>query len=455
MQQNKYYLFLLIVIVTIVINFQFKAQNLTNNPISYYGIGETEPLFESISGGLGNAGSTYVDSTLINYHNPASYSFLSKGQPLFSTAISSRLSTFSENGNSTFSNISNMNHFTIGLSAGKRIGLAFGIQPYSRKGYDFIDKLIYPTDTIINRYSGYGSSNEAFMGISYLILNQEKSKLSIGINSGYVFGSLTDRRTSRESSTKFGGIDEKNIDIRAFHYVASIYYEYKFLNGNSFSLNSIVDPSQKFKTFASQNLYQSSDVDNRLYYYRLDSTGQIDGTLNTPLKLSFGGNYKIKFRDANKKDGYLKNSEISIFTTFNYNNYTDFKINTGITNNITTYYNNYKLNLGVQYIPESQFLSSAMNTKLIQRMRYRVGSYYGTLPIQLNNKTRIDYGVTAGFGIPIKIHKSLSSFNFSFGYGYQSNGLKGSLSENYISIGAGIIIAPGNFEKWFVKRKYD
>ena len=50
-----------------------------------------------------------------------------------------------------------------------------------------------------------------------------------------------------------------------------------------------------------------------------------------------------------------------------------------------------------------------MNTKLIQRMRYRVGSYYGTLPIQLNNKSRIDYGVTAGFGIPIKIHKSLSS----------------------------------------------
>lgn len=59
------------------------AQNLTNNPISYFGIGETNRLFGSIEGGIGQSGLTFVDSTLINYQNPASYSFLAKGQPLF------------------------------------------------------------------------------------------------------------------------------------------------------------------------------------------------------------------------------------------------------------------------------------------------------------------------------------------------------------------------------------
>ncbi len=431
------------------------AQNLTNNPISYFGIGETNRLFGSIEGGIGQSGLTYVDSTLINYQNPASYSFLAKGQPLFSTAVSGRLSTFSENGYSTFSNVTNMNHFSIAMSNGKRIGLAIGIQPYSRKGYSFNDNIIYSSDTIINGYNGQGSTNEAFLGMSYLVFNKQNSKLSIGLNGGYVFGSLMDQRTSRESSTSFGGIQERTVDINSFHLLTSIYFQHHFVKGNSFAISILVDPSQKFTTNSSQNLYQSSDVNNRQYYYRLDSTGQIHGSITTPLDMSFGINYKIKFRDANKKDGYLKNSEIGFFTDLKIADYSTYKINTGITNNSTNYFNTYRMSLGVQYVPETQFLSSAMNTKLIQRVRYRTGAYYGTLPIQLNNQTRSDYGLTAGFGIPIKVHKSLSSFNLSLGYGFQSNGVKGSLTENYISIGAGIIIAPGSFEKWFVKRKYD
>ena len=61
------------------------AQNLTSNPMSYYGIGEYQRVSHSVLGGLGNASEAYVDSTFLNIYNPASDAFLAKGQPLFST----------------------------------------------------------------------------------------------------------------------------------------------------------------------------------------------------------------------------------------------------------------------------------------------------------------------------------------------------------------------------------
>jgi len=431
------------------------AQNLTSNPISYYGIGEYQQVNHSVLGGLGGASEAYVDSTYLNFYNPASYAFLAKGQPLFSTGIGSRFSTFEENGNSSFSNVTQMTHFALGVPFGKRFGLVIGLKPYAKKGYDFIDENTYSTDTIINRYYGSGSINESFLGFSVAILNQNNLKLSIGLNGSYLFGSVMDARSSRLSSTMSGGIEESTLEIKGIHTNLGVYFEQTLAKGNSFSLAYMIDPSQKLNVFSSIDLYQSADVTDITYFYRLDSTGSIKGEMNSPLKMTIAGSYKFRFNDANKKDGYLKKSEIAFNGSFNYVDYSTYSLITTIYNDLTSFQNTQKIALGVQYTPEVQFLSAAMNTNLMQRMRYRVGGYYGSLPIQLNSNTVSDLGLTAGFGIPIKIQKSLSSFNLSCGYGVRKTNSSTSLSEHYFSINAGIIIAPANFEKWFVKRKYD
>lgn len=431
------------------------AQNLTSNPMSYYGIGEYQRVSHSVLGGLGNASEAYVDSTFLNIYNPASYAFLAKGQPLFSTGLGTRISNYQENGNSSLSSVTQMTHFALGVPFGKRFGLVMGIKPYAKKGYDFIDENTFSTDTIINRYYGSGSINESFLGFSVAILNQTNRKLSVGLNGSYLFGKVIDARSSRLSSTLSGGIEESSLELKGIHSNFGLYFEETFAKGNSFSLAYIIDPSQKMNAFSTLDLYQSVDITDVNYFYRLDSTGSIQGEMNSPLRMTIAGSYKFRFNDANKKDGYLKKSEIALNGSFNFVDYSNYSLTTDNYSDLTSYVNTQKIALGVQYTPEVQFLSAAMNTTMMQRMRYRVGGYFGALPIQLNSNTLNDLGVTAGFGIPIKIQKSLTSFNLSFGYGVRKSNNPASFSEHYFSINAGIIIAPANFEKWFVKRKYD
>ena len=109
----------------------------------------------------------------------------------------------------------------------------------------------------------------------------------------------------------------------------------------------------------------------------------------------------------------------------------------------------------MQYTPESSFLSSASSSKIFEKIRYRAGFYNYTLPIQQSLNTINDYGVTLGFGIPIQVQKSMSSVNISVGYGQRNNGVSTDFRESYTSINFSLIMAPGNFEKWFVKRKYN
>ena len=71
------------------------TQTTSSSPYSTSGIGEEGALPEAQFGGIGNISSVVFDSTLINTYNPASYSLLSFGQPLFSVGVSSKFSDYS------------------------------------------------------------------------------------------------------------------------------------------------------------------------------------------------------------------------------------------------------------------------------------------------------------------------------------------------------------------------
>ncbi|MEJ6801055.1 MAG: hypothetical protein QNK77_07740, partial [Crocinitomicaceae bacterium] len=142
------------------------AQNSINSPFSSYGIGESDGLDHSTFLGVGNATISMVDSTVLNFDNPASYSSIGKGQPLFSFGTSTRLSNYKEGSANEFNTNTSIQHFAFGLSFAKRLGMAFGLQPYSRRGYDFNVGDFIDSDSITYTYQGTGTINKAFLGLS-------------------------------------------------------------------------------------------------------------------------------------------------------------------------------------------------------------------------------------------------------------------------------------------------
>jgi hypothetical protein len=59
------------------------AQQFTKSPYSINGLGEEDYVGNATFTALGNTRSVYIDSTVLNIYNPASYAFLSHGQPIF------------------------------------------------------------------------------------------------------------------------------------------------------------------------------------------------------------------------------------------------------------------------------------------------------------------------------------------------------------------------------------
>jgi hypothetical protein len=452
---SMHYKYLTLFILAFFFYRQYSFSQITStSPYSSYGIGERDGIENAVFSGIGNSTITYFDSTTLNYLNPASYNTIGQGQPLFSVGISSRLSNYKEAGLSNFSKTVVINHFAMGFSFAKHFGFAFGLKPFSRRGYEFYTKELLVTDTIVHSYLGSGNTNEAFLGFSSNLIKLAKHQLAIGANAGYVFGSMTNERRSNLSTETAGGVDQKIVKINAFHYEFGLFYKASLNKSNNLTFSAVLEPSQSLTSSQETNLFASKFVDNSLYYQKVDSTGTIKGKIVNPMTTTVGFNYAFSFKDL-KKGVSTRNSEISIHSTYSSSEWTKYR--TTFTSELLNpnYINTAKFTFGIQYIPEKSFLGQTGSTKILETIRYRVGGYQYSLPLVVNGGTIIDRGATLGFGIPLRMQKSLSSVNFSLTYGKRGNSEATQLKEQYYGINLGVVFAPANFERWFIKRKFD
>ena len=448
----KYFTFYILALFFFSLNSY--SQITSTSPYSSFGIGERDGIDNAVFSGLGNTTITYFDSTTLNYFNPSSYNTIGKGQPLFSVGISSRLSNYSEAGVSNFSKTVVINHFAMGLSFAKHFGFAFGLKPFSRRGYEFSTKELLVTDTIVHTYLGSGNTNEAFVGLSSNLFKFTNHQLAIGANAGYVFGTMTNERRSNLSTETAGGVDQKILKIGSLHYEFGLFYKAAINKFNNLTFSALVEPSQSFSVSQETNLFATKFIDNSLYYNKIDSTGSIRGKIVNPLLTSIGFNYAYSFKDL--KNGISeRNSELSLHASYSTTNWTNY--HTTFTSELLNpnYVNTSKYTVGLQYIPEKSFLGQTGATKILETIRYRIGAYQYSLPIVVSGGSVIDRGATLGFGIPIRMQKSLSSVNLSFTYGKRGNSEATQLKEQYYGINLGIVFAPANFERWFIKRKFD
>lgn len=106
--------------------------------------------------------------------------------------------------------------------------------------------------------------------------------------------------------------------------------------------------------------------------------------------------------------------------------------------------NAFKVALGAEYIP------NPMGRSYLSHVKYRFGAFYSKPYYKIENvRAANEYGVTAGFGLPLPRTRSMLSISAQYvrTEGTQSNFLK----ENTLRIGIGLTFN----ERWFFKRKVD
>ena len=138
------------------------SQSTTNQPASYYGLGESSAQNHGVFDALGKNTINVFDSTILNFYNPATYNTLSTGNTLYSYGIQTRISNYSEQTKTQIGFTGMIDHIAIGVRIKKNMGLAFGLKPYSARGYQITDKSFTGFDSLEYTYKGSGAIQDLF-----------------------------------------------------------------------------------------------------------------------------------------------------------------------------------------------------------------------------------------------------------------------------------------------------
>ena len=433
--------------------FQTWSQSSTNQPASFYGLGESAAQNHGIFDALGKNTINVFDSTILNFYNPATYNTMSTGNTLYSYGIQTRISNYSEQTKMQIGIAGMVDHIAIGLKIKKNMGMAFGLKPYSSRGYQIIDKTFTGFDSLLYTYKGSGAIQDLFLGYSYGLVYRPKTKLSIGANASYLFGTVTNERQAKliASGSNQGGLNKNSMIIRSFHYELGAYFQQQIGKKQLLSLSAVYIPYQTIKGEYQDEFYTASNINSSSTYDTIAFSRSPIQLLNSST-IQLGLNYSILLPNMKRQSREL-HPKLSLMASLSQfgaleHNAPDLIPDFGMTNF-------QRLSFGAQFNPESRLMENISTLKGIEKMSYRFGYYTQTLPYTTNAIQYKESALSFGLGLPIMAQMSASSVNFSINVGNRTSNQSFGIQEKFISVNLSFILAPSNFDKWFRQRKLD
>lgn len=445
----------LLVVFLAATTFSF-GQSYSTNPYSASGLGEEGSLGEAAFAAVGGIKSVIVDSNLVNFYNPSSYSFLAKGQPLMSVNIAGRVSKLSQGDMSQTNGIGNLSHIALAFPIGKNFGFAFGMTPFSRKGYNLSTSSYVYEDSVHYQYRGVGTTQRVFTGLSYKLINSERTQLAIGGNLSYIFGTVGNERYAAFEGVSTAGLDETVTRMKSLYYdfgtIAKIQLDslkqHQLILGANFVPSQTLTATQDYGLYSTIGSTFNRDSISDTIVYNVDQKG----TISYPSTFTLGGGYTFT---PNNADGHLKNVyQVGVYAEFSRTTWSTYKENfSNHTNPI--YKDATRLSLGLTYRPSVSSNSKVSGGTFLNKIQYKAGFYTQSFGVQTAAGQLNENAVSVGFGIPMGLANSNSAVNISVAGGNRTDGTDTGINEKFLNISVGIVLSPSKNDRWFRKFKLD
>ena len=429
------------------------AQSPINSSYSRYGIGLMNFNSTASSFALGGATAAWADTNILNYGNPASYTFIARQRPIFDVGIGGNLTTQNTLTQSASSNGSGLRNITLGLPVSKRIGAVIGTAPFSNLGYEISNTILDDDDNEIQfLYNGDGGLTRLFGGLSYAPLMTSDQSFSLGVNVSYAFGHLAKERwilfedIASRNTKVVSNIQMRGLLIETgFQYHGKINDKINYKIGGTYALSS--DLNSKRDALATTFIYNGSGLESSID--TIDILANAEGFVRIPQMTSLGMQLEKKVGNP------AKDKKVGMFTIAaqarieEWGNYLEV-FDTDTINDALQRSNT--LSLGFEYLP---LISLTGDPKYLNLIRYRAGFRYNPTNISIAGETINNYGISFGIGLPLINTRSTSSLNIGFEFGQRGTTDNGLIEERYMQFMVGLSLSPTGFNRWFVKRKYD
>ena len=295
--------------------------------------------------------------------------------------------------------------------------------PWTTVGYDINDS----NDDIINRFTGEGGVNRAFLSAGYEIYKG----LYIGATGAYHFGNIQNESLRAQENVELGTLEANRTDYAGFAFELGAQYETKI--SKKLELRSSIQYNVASQ-INSQNTRQISSVLANMIglVTEIDTVEEIvdDSNFSLPSSVTVG----LGIGEKNKwfLGGEFEQSETSNF------------------------FNNSFRTAGVQFIDSSSFRAGGFYipnynsiTSYFERITYRAGFRYEELGLRISSQDINEFGISFGVGLPAR--RNISNLNLTFEYGQRGTTEANLVQENFFNVGISLSLN----DVWFLKRKFN
>lgn len=403
------------VLSVILLPGNIQAQNGVLSPYSRYGIGLLSDQSTGITQSMGGVGAGFRNENTLNLKNPASYSAVDTLTFVADLGLSLQNANFEENGVKMNTRNAFVDHMAMQFRIRPRIGMTVGFAPFSNVGYQFSSTSVVRRDEdgeikASNTYSGSGGVRQFIVGLGWRPVDW----LSVGANGSYLTGDITHQiYNSYSTSDVQSRVKTYDAEMKAFKFDFGVQGTIKTGEGNSLVLGVTYSPMQKLKSeVLVTDVHSSSDTVTLKDAFRL------------PEQLSAGFSYKWKNKMLAADVSYQSWSKALFFGE------------EGGSDRL-------QAALGFRICPDET------NRNILKHTYYQAGVHVSQPYIKVgNNKGPMEYGLTAGFSVPISnAYNSMSFLHVSAQYTRIQPQVKGMITENYLGINIGVTF----LERWFMK----
>lgn len=425
----------------------FLLQPKINSPYSRFGIGDLVDQHLAASTGMGGLSAAFNDPFNLNILNPAALAHLQS--TAFEVGFYAKYGTLEGDNQSQDLWSGNLSYLALGFPLKNPInkvldrddspwgfGMDFALLPYSQVGYNI--ELVTNEGEDLGQVSQYLKGSGGTYRVSWGNAVRYKT-FSVGFNLGYTFGKLVNsRRVEFDSLRNYYNSELlDDISVGGLFYNIGVQYIYNFKkagrdgvevpSGRRIIVGAFGNPGLPFNTKSS-----------RFYHRDNFSYGVLD-TISAPPIVELSGTFPAEFAFG-----------------ITYENFNDFRLGfeykmmqwSGYENEAKaeSLSDSYRIALGGEWVPNHLSYNN-----YLERVRYRLGLFYGTDPRSFGGDQLTHYGLTLGLGFPIILPRQQISFlNVALEAG--RFGLPDGLNETYAKLTLGFTL---NDNTWFFKRKFN
>ena len=402
------------------------AQNNTNSPYTRYGYGDLSDQSFGNSKAMGGIAFGLRDGAQINPLNPASYTAIDSLTFLFEGGVSLQNMNISGSGVKLNAKNSSFDYLAMQFRLHPRIAMSIGLLPFSNVGYSVSDSKVDNGVSQTRSFTGDGGLHQLYGGIGVKVLKN----LSLGVNASYFWGDITRTRTIiyPATSESYSYIQQMGVSISDYKLDLGTQYTLDFNKKHSMTIGAVFSPKHKLNNDYTVTTQVSTTNSNNLdATLELPNTFGVGFTYNYDKRLTVGADYSLQ--QWSKTKFGVNTSDDAVREDFN---------------ETYTYCNRHKVSVGAEYIP------NLMGRSYLSHIKYRLGAYYTTPYYKIGGKeaTR-EYGVTAGFGLPVPRSRSILSISGQF---VRISGQESAfVNENIFRVSIGLTFN----ERWFFKRRVE